>query len=86
VDEVNPIKKIAIFVDGDYWHANPIKYSPDHILGKNRIAKNIWKRDKRITKFLTDKGYRVFRFWESDLKKDIQGCVNKIKIAYEDRA
>ena len=83
-------KKICIFVDGDYWHANPIKYKPDDILGKTkkgrlRIAKNIWERDKRVTRFLMNGNHIVLRFWERDIKQNVQKCINEIKRVYFQR-
>ena len=72
---------ICIFADGDYWHANPLRFD----LGKKirfgekiLTAEQIREKDEKTTKRLTDLGYRVFRFWESDIKKDVKSCVDKI--------
>lgn len=53
---------IAVFCDGEYWHNYP----------------NYTDKDIRQTKFLIDKGYRVFRLWEREIENDIQGCINKL--------
>lgn len=72
---------ICIFVDGDYWHANPTKYdSEKKIFGKFK-AKDIWAKDLRIIHELNHLGYQVIRIWESDIKKNVNDCaVNIIKL------
>lgn len=72
---------ICIFVDGDYWHANPIKYdSEKSIFGKYK-AKDIWAKDLRIQHELNQLGYQVIRIWESDIKKNVNDCaINIIKL------
>ena len=71
---------ICIFVDGDYWHANPDLYKPDFaILKKNRIlAKEIWARDIEINHRLNRLGYQVIRLWEHDIKENTDNCAVKI--------
>ncbi|MHC1605404.1 MAG: very short patch repair endonuclease [Candidatus Methanofastidiosia archaeon] len=64
--------RLAIFVDGCFWHG-----CKEHcrIPESNReywvskIDKNI-KRDKQINKELKEKGWTVIRIWEHELKKD----------------
>jgi very-short-patch-repair endonuclease len=41
-------------------------------------AKHKWKYDKRITQKLRYKGYKVMRFWERDIYKNISKIGNKI--------
>ena len=80
--------RICIFVDGDYWHANPNPYiykkklmpgfkPNDQITGK-KYAKDKWARDKRITRELKKKGYTVLRFWQSELETEPEKCLQKI--------
>jgi len=60
---------ICIFVDGDYWHANPIKYdSEKKIFGKFK-AKDVWAKDLRIIHELNNLGYQVIRIWKVILKE-----------------
>ena len=72
---------ICIFCDGDYWHANPIKY-PIGIkirFGEKVLnSEQIWEKDKKVTESLIKSGYKVFRFWEKDIKKDVGKCIDKI--------
>ena len=78
---------ICIFTDGNYWHANPKFYKPNSVIHKANISKNrkqvlakdIWKKDKKITNKLTKDGYKVLRFWEiQDLKENPEKCIKKI--------
>lgn len=71
----------CIFVDGDYWHANPEKYNPNDVITRGRMAIEIWDKDNKINNELGKQNMRVYRFWESDIKKDVQSCVEKIKIS-----
>ncbi len=72
-------QKIAIFCDGDFWHG--YNYAK-----KKRTAKKFWKekiecnmaRDKKITRKLRRDGYSVLRFWEHDIEKRMDMCINKI--------
>jgi len=77
--------RIAIFVDGDFWHGKnmdkinkQIKSNREYWLPK--LEKNK-QRDAEINDFLTEEGWLVLRFWESDIKKGLNKCVNKI-LAY----
>ena len=79
---------ICIFVDGDYWHANPNdfthkgklhpRFKPgDHIVG-NLSAKDKWAKDKSVTQRLKKKGYKVMRFWHSELENYQEKCLQKL--------
>lgn len=77
-------QKIAIFVDGDFWHARGHQDSPGEQVATNKeywqkkLARNV-ERDKDVTDELTELGWLVLRFWESDIKKDLAGCVKIIE-------
>jgi len=73
-------KKIAIFIDGCFWHGCPICYiepktNRDYWLPKIR---NTIKRDKKQQKELESAGWVVIRIWEHDIKKDVQNAVDTI--------
>lgn len=53
---------ICIFCDGEYWHNRP----------------DAKERDERINKTLRKLGYYVFRFWEHEIKEDVEGCFDAI--------
>jgi DNA mismatch endonuclease (patch repair protein) len=67
-DVVFPRQRVAVFLDGCYWHG-----CPEHCRMPARNAE-YWQakiarnraRDARITKALTDEGWRVVRIWEHE--------------------
>ena len=75
--------KIAIFVDGDFWHARGHEENPGEQVADNRefwmkkLARNV-ERDKEVNDALLAEGWLVLRFWEGDIRKDLDGCVKKI--------
>lgn len=79
-DFVFPKARLAIFVDGCFWHGCkehcrlPATNREYWIL---KINNNI-KRDKKISAHLAGKEWLVIRIWEHELKKD--NYLKKIKI------
>ena len=75
--------KIAIFVDGDFWHARGHEQAPGEQIGTHKdywtkkLARNV-ERDKEVNDQLTQAGWLVLRFWESDIKKNIDGILAEI--------
>lgn len=84
IDVAFPSRKVAIFVDGCFWHGCPIHFR----FPKSRKAywhpklKRNMKRDEEIASQLRTKGWKVLRFWEHELKK-MDGVIEKIRLALE---
>ncbi len=36
------------------------------------------QRDQEVNQALKEKGYTVFRFWETEVKKDLESCLEKV--------
>ena len=78
-------ERVAVFVDGCFWHACP-KHAT---LPKNNRA--LWKkkfigntnRDKRVNRELRKDGWRGVRIWEHDLSKNSAVCIRRIRRALE---
>lgn len=75
--------KIAIFVDGDFWHARDHQDSPGEQVASNKEywqnkLKNNVERDKAVNDVLTEDGWLVLRFWSSDVMKHLDDCINQI--------
>lgn len=73
-------KKIAIFLDGDFWHGKNFQKTGKRLpklYWQEKISNNI-KRDKQINKILKKDGWEVLRFWESEIKRDSMKAVKKI--------
>lgn len=86
--------KIAVFCDGDFWHGHNwvlrgmssleeelSKYSD---FWRDKILRNV-KHDVDITELLEQQGWKVIRFWESDIKDNVEKCVEIVKTAYSER-
>lgn len=72
-------KKVAIFIDGDFWHGYILKKRAGKLseYWLNKITKNK-KRDKAYTRKLKEAGWKVVRVWEHELLKDFESALNKI--------
>lgn len=76
-------QKIAIFVDGNFWHAKGHETHPGEQIATNKDywvrhpSRNV-ERDREVTDALTEQGWLVLRFWESDIKRDLEACVEKV--------
>ena len=69
-DMVLPRKRIAIFVDGCFWHGCQKCRKHEDLRGEfwvSKITDNI-QRDLRVTRDLTDASWAVLRIPEHDLK------------------
>ncbi|WP_299171219.1 very short patch repair endonuclease [uncultured Allomuricauda sp.] len=74
--------KTVIFIDGEFWHGynweerkQKIKTNREFWIPK--IERNI-QRDQEVNLALKEMGYTVFRFWESDVKKNLDACLQKV--------
>lgn len=79
--------KVAVFVDGEFWHGYDWENTKTKRIRTNReywipkIEKNI-ERDRVVNKELENLGWVVIRFWEKhEVLKDTQECVGKILTA-----
>jgi DNA mismatch endonuclease, patch repair protein len=65
-----PGRKIAIFVDGCFWHGCPCKYLPrsNAQFWRNKIEANR-RRDRRVARSLRRDGWKVIRVKECALRK-----------------
>ena len=81
--------KIAIFCDSEFWHGKDYDKSVGRIgtnqeYWKQKIARNI-ERDKEVNEKLVSEGWTVLRFWEKEITKDVEHCINVIVKATEMR-
>jgi DNA mismatch endonuclease (patch repair protein) len=81
-----PRSKIAIFVDGCFWHGCPSCYrqpKSSRAYWKQKVKRNA-ARDARVARRLRRKGWSVFRIWEHSLR-DKRDVVRRIKSAMRRR-
>ncbi|MET8436641.1 very short patch repair endonuclease [Streptomyces sp900116325] len=58
--------KVAVFIDGCYWHGCPEHYVPPKTnpgYWSDKVARNM-ARDRETDQRLTEAGWLVLRFWE----------------------
>ena len=70
-DFVFPEKRIAVFVDGCFWHGHEcrnITPSDNAEYWKKKRERNK-RHDLEITKLFEKRGWMVIRIWECELKK-----------------
>jgi DNA mismatch endonuclease, patch repair protein len=74
--------KVAVFVDGCFWHGHPSKWQPGRWSGywDEKIKRNI-ARDRRQNAALRAEGWTVLRFWDFDVERDEHAIVAKVSEA-----
>lgn len=78
VDEFLSDYNVIIEAWGDFWHANPKRFSKDELTEIQK--KNVIKDDSRL-KYLKTCGYTVITLWGYDLKNNIVKCQETIQDA-----
>ena len=76
-----PEYKLAVFVDGCFWHGCPqCGHYPktNSAFWKTKIERNR-ERDGHTTLRLQESGYKVLRFWEHELQDALTHCVRRIQ-------
>lgn len=81
--------KVAVFVDGDFWHGRVLRERGPEALRQRLKTKNrgYWERkltrrverDDEVTEQLGDAGWTVLRYWESEVKEDLEGTADEIE-------
>lgn len=72
--------KVAIFVDGCFWHKCPKCYrepSSNREYWLPKIEANV-RRDRRNSLALKRSGYAVIRLWEHEIRKYPRSCTDRI--------
>lgn len=76
-------RKIAIFVDGCFWHGHDCRNTKpkDNQKYWDKKRERNMKHDKEITEYFENRGWTVIRIWECELKNINRQIVEeKIKI------
>ena len=81
--------KLAIFVDGEFFHGknwdidrNRIKTNSEFWIKK--IERNI-QRDIEVNAYLESQNWKILRFWSNDIKKNLDSCILEIQNAIAER-
>jgi DNA mismatch endonuclease (patch repair protein) len=73
--------RLAIFVDGCFWHGCPrhaTQPQNNRVFWKRKFAKNK-ARDRLVNRNVRSAGWRVLRIWECSLKKNPLNCLRRIQ-------
>ena len=75
--------RVAVFVDGCYWHGCP-EHGPTQFRGPNA---DLWRqkirtnreRDRRNDDELAEAGWTVLRVWECELKRNVESAAEQVE-------
>jgi DNA mismatch endonuclease (patch repair protein) len=73
-DFVFPAQRLAVFVDGCYWHGCPAHYrrpKSNRAFWDAKIDRNR-RRDREVSRLLKARGWRVLRIWEHSLARKLE--------------
>ena len=83
VDVLLPRHRIAVFIDGDFWHG-----CPEHgrLTGFNGPNAELWEakirrtqeRDERATAVAASAGWTVVRLWECEVRADPDAAARRV--------
>jgi DNA mismatch endonuclease (patch repair protein) len=77
-----PGRRIAIFVNGCFWHrcpnCEPQMPKSNVEFWKNKFEKNV-ERDKKKLEQLAENGWQTITIWECQIKDDVTEQVERIK-------
>lgn len=83
-----PRHRVAVFVDGCFWHGCP-QHASKPVSNAEFWAQKLERnraRDRRVNKTLEAAGWRVLRVWQHDLaKRRESGLVEKLRHALESK-
>ena len=87
-----PNVKLAVFCDGDFWHGNNWRLRgydsfEDELdeyseYWQKKLTRNVI-RDKEVNQTLEEEGWTVLRFWESDIKENVDECAKEVYKVYK---
>jgi len=79
-DVVFPKERVAVFVDGCFWHGCPSHaVSPwnNRVFWSAKLGRNV-ERDRETTRELRRDGWCVLRVWEHEVEKSVDSVLRRI--------
>jgi DNA mismatch endonuclease (patch repair protein) len=81
-DFVFPKQRLAVFVDGCFWHGCLLHGSmprTNQRFWADKLAQNK-TRDRNVDRVLRKRGWRVLRIWQHELRPAVEDvCIRRIK-------
>jgi DNA mismatch endonuclease (patch repair protein) len=94
-DMVFASARLVVFVDGDFWHARGLVEDGEKAFRSTlRTARQDWwvaklrrnaERDAEVNALLESEGWRVLRFWESEVHRDLRRVASIVTDAVQSR-
>lgn len=74
-----PARRIAVFVDGAFWHGHPSRHKPGRSgeYWDRKIEQNV-VRDRRVNRELDERGWEVLRLWDFEIRDDLDYAVARV--------
>jgi DNA mismatch endonuclease, patch repair protein len=79
-DIVFPKERIAVFIDGCFWHRCPVHFrepATNTSTWEAKISGNV-KRDRAVDARLMTEGWEVLRFWEHQVDESVASVIARI--------
>jgi DNA mismatch endonuclease (patch repair protein) len=76
--------RVAVFVDGAFWHGHPSQYKPGQhgAYWDDKIRRNV-ERDRAADAALAELGWAVVRLWDFDVRRNLAASLAAIVEALE---
>ena len=76
--------RVAVFIDGDFWHGYRLPAWQDKLTPywREKIERNR-RRDVRNHRRLRRMGWKVVRIWGHDVRRDLDGVVLRISLVVD---
>lgn len=81
-----PALRVAVFVDGAFWHGHPSRHAPGRsgAYWDFKIAGNV-ARDRRVDAELRAADWQVVRAWDFEVQRSIDEVVRRVRQALATR-
>lgn len=80
-DIILPRRRLAVFVDGCFWHGCPDHYrEPGSSVPfwREKVRRNM-ERDRKVDAELAALGWKVLRLWEHEVMSDTGSCLGRVR-------
>jgi DNA mismatch endonuclease, patch repair protein len=81
-----PALRVALFVDGAFWHGHASRHKPGRSgpYWDTKIASNV-ARDRAADAALQAAGWKVIRVWDFEVRRDLAGVLAQVVAGLSDR-
>lgn len=72
-------RRVAVFVDGGFWHGHPKRWKPGRYgaYWDDKIARN-QSRGKQVDRELAELGWSVVRIWDFEVRADPAAAAGRV--------